>query len=434
MLNCAVQWCLPAILRSKTLIYPLPREQEKRMKLFKRTKHTGYESIFLLGLKLYKRTSKNNKKRVYICGIPVYSKKTHGYKTERRVLFLKIRRYDYLRKMQDMLSSVVTTAQAEVESRLFEMNEKQVETESLTSSIERHLLALQSTHLGRNRTGEPAISVIMPVWNASAFLKETMESILCQTFQNFELICVDDGSTDASADILDEYAALDKRITVIHQENGGAGAARNRGIDLAKGNYILFLDADDIYSSDMFASMLVNAELQNADVVVCRSEGFISGKKKRWITNGIVDKFLPCSLPFSGLDCATYLFQAFIGWPWDKMFRRDLLERTGLRYPETRNTEDAFFVFLNLAEAKRIAIVHEVFISHRIHSASLAAQTCGKTLEHIRVYEYMADWLREKGLFKIFQQTFFNFVVTHGIWSLCPSGADVQAFRLEMYK
>ena len=397
------------------------------MKLFKRTKHSGYESISLLGLKLYKRISENNKKRVYLCGIPVYSRKIHGYMAERRVLFLKFRKYDELREMQDMLSSEVAIGHAEFESRIRETKEKQAE-------IERSLLALQSMRLDGSDAGTPAISVIMPVWNVSAFLKETMESILCQTFQNFELICVDDGSTDASADILDEYAALDKRIAVIHQQNGGAGAARNRGLELAKGKYILFLDADDIYSPDMFASMLVKAELQNADVVVCRSEGFTSGNPERWLTNGIVDKFLPFSRPFSGRECASYLFQAFIGWPWDKMFRRDLLKRTGLRYPETRNTEDAFFIFLNLAEAKRIAIVPEVLAFHRSHSASLEAQTCGKTLEHIRVYEYMADWLREKGLFETFKQTFFNFVVKHGIWSLCPLGSDVQAFRLEMYK
>jgi len=397
------------------------------MKLFKRTKHSGYESISLLGLKLYKRISENNKKRVYLCGIPVYSRKIHGYIAERRVLFLKFRKYDELREMQDMLSSEVAIGHAELESRIRETKEKQAE-------IERSLLALQSMRLDGSDAGTPAISVIMPVWNVSAFLKETMESILCQTFQNFELICVDDGSTDASADILDEYAALDKRIAVIHQQNGGAGAARNRGLELAKGKYILFLDADDIYSPDMFASMLVKAELQNADVVVCRSEGFTSGNPERWLTNGIVDKFLPFSRPFSGRECASYLFQAFIGWPWDKMFRCDLLKRTGLRYPETRNTEDAFFIFLNLAEAKRIAIVPEVLAFHRSHSASLEAQTCGKTLEHIRVYEYMADWLREKGLFETFKQTFFNFVVKHGIWSLCPLGSDVQAFRLEMYK
>lgn len=382
------------------------------MKLLKRTKHADYESISLLGVKLYKRISKNNKKRVYVCGIPVYSKKNHGYRTERRILFLKFRSYDGLREMQDKLSSTVASMHREVESQL---------------------LALQSMQLDRSRTGEPAISVIMPVWNASAFLKETMESVLCQSFQNFELICVDDGSTDESAGILDEYAALDKRIAVIHQKNRGAGAARNRGIELAKGKYVLFLNADDIYSPDMFAAMLVKAELQNADVVVCRSEGFLSGNDERWSTNGIADKFLPHTHPFSGRDCAPNLFQTFIGWPWDKMFRRDLLECTGLRYPETRNTEDAFFVYLNLAEAKRIAIVPEVLVSHRSHSASLEAQTCGKTLEHIRVYEYMADWLHERGLFEIFKQTFFNFVVEHGIWSLCPAGADVQAFRPEMY-
>ena len=101
-------------------------------------------------------------------------------------------------------------------------------------------------------------STIMPVYNASKNLRRSIESIINQTYHNWELIIIDDGSLDDSYDICMEYASKDSRITLIHQENHGPGYARNEGIKLAKGDYITFLDADDYYSNDFYESLLNN--------------------------------------------------------------------------------------------------------------------------------------------------------------------------------
>ncbi len=116
-------------------------------------------------------------------------------------------------------------------------------------------------------TDKPEISIIIPVYNSEKYLGNTLESILCQSFKKFEIILVDDGSSDGSEIICDEYSAKDERINVIHQKNGGICAARNRGLKAARGKYIAFCDNDDIYLQDLLKDNYELAEKHNADVV-----------------------------------------------------------------------------------------------------------------------------------------------------------------------
>lgn len=112
------------------------------------------------------------------------------------------------------------------------------------------------------------LSVIMPVYNSEKYLNDTMNCIFAQTFSNFELIMVDDGSTDNSAKMCDEYQIKDKRIKVIHQANTGCGGARNTGLCIADGEYICFIDSDDIIHPQMFDIMMNKAAKENADIVM----------------------------------------------------------------------------------------------------------------------------------------------------------------------
>jgi glycosyltransferase involved in cell wall biosynthesis len=110
------------------------------------------------------------------------------------------------------------------------------------------------------------VSVIIPVFNNAAYLKRCMDSVFSQTYRNLELILIDDGSTDGSAELCDRYALLDQRVRVVHQANGGVAAARNTGLDNATGEYISFLDSDDWVSPDIYAYLLNLIELYQADV------------------------------------------------------------------------------------------------------------------------------------------------------------------------
>lgn len=116
------------------------------------------------------------------------------------------------------------------------------------------------------------VSIIIPIYNVAAWLPETLDSVLNQTFRDFELILVDDGATDGSGEICDAYAQKDSRIRVIHQENAGVSAARNTGVAAAKGEYIGFTDSDDIIEADMFQVMVSLAEKHDADVVQCQHD------------------------------------------------------------------------------------------------------------------------------------------------------------------
>ena len=115
----------------------------------------------------------------------------------------------------------------------------------------------------------PKLSVIVPVYNTEKYLRECIDSILAQSFTDFELILVDDGSTDKSGDICDAYGRLDHRVRVIRQNNSGVTAARKRGAETAVGEYISFVDSDDWIEPNMYQEMLIKADIYDADMVLC---------------------------------------------------------------------------------------------------------------------------------------------------------------------
>ena len=169
----------------------------------------------------------------------------------------------------------------------------------------------------------PEISIIVPVYNVEKYLKRCIDSILNQSFTNFELILVDDGSTDNSGKIIDEYAIKDERIKVIHKENGGQGSARNRGLDIAKGNYIGFVDSDDWIHKDMYKCMYKIINEDNTDIVqVGHNMVEEYTKDKRCNINNlniicidnIIEKFADCN----SFEVLPLIF------PVNKLYRREL--------------------------------------------------------------------------------------------------------------
>ena len=146
----------------------------------------------------------------------------------------------------------------------------------------------------------PNISVIMPVYNQEKYLNECLDSVLRQTFQDIEIICVDDGSSDSSPSILKQYAKKDSRVRVLFQENQGAGSARNHGFSVANGKYVIFLDSDDIFEEKLLEKLFTKIEKTNSDVVVCRSDRFNQKTKKFVACPWTIRKtLLPKDDPFS---------------------------------------------------------------------------------------------------------------------------------------
>lgn len=207
------------------------------------------------------------------------------------------------------------------------------------------------------------LSLIIPIYNASTYLAFSLESLLSQPFQDFELILVDDGSTDASPSICDEYAAKDERIRVLHEPHSGVANSRQVGLEAAKGMYILYVDADDQVDPCMIADMYQVAVDQEADMVLCdyrelTHEGEVYRKQEPTSLDGV-------AVLEDILDGKLY------GALWNKMMRREWLLQTKAAFPQRLTMrEDLVFLSQCLPYASKIAYIPKAFYGYERRNAS----------------------------------------------------------------
>jgi len=276
---------------------------------------------------------------------------------------------------------------------------------------------------------EIKISIIMPVYNVEEYVGKAIESILAQTFTEYEFLIVDDGTKDKSGEICDSYAQKDRRITVIHKENGGAPSARNTAIDIAKGKYVYFLDSDDWFEPDFLEKMVTKAQASEADVTICRADEFddITGEvlDGRWM---LKTQYLPHITTFAPEEVSGHLFQFTYGMPWDKLYRTDYIKETGLVYPALRNSEDLAFVFPSLFLAQRLTILDRVMIHHRINrSASVSNSRTTQPEAPYEAVQIVKNCLERHGLIERYQHSFLNWAMEFLIWHVVNLGdKDIQ--------
>lgn len=191
------------------------------------------------------------------------------------------------------------------------------------------------------------ISVIVPVYNCGKYLSDCLDSILGQTYQNFEIILIDDGSQDDSAAICDAYAEKGSRIRVIHQENHGVSRARNRGLELATGELISFIDGDDTLEPDMYALLVKVMQEHDADITHCGYKHIV-GEEIRLVHD--TKRVIPQTTE-EALDCFVS-GRLFGGGLWNKLFRTELI--AGLRFREDlKINEDILFNFQAFSRARK---------------------------------------------------------------------------------
>jgi glycosyltransferase involved in cell wall biosynthesis len=275
----------------------------------------------------------------------------------------------------------------------------------------------------------PKISIISPIYNAAQYLDRFFETLLGQTFADFELICVNDGSIDESPDIIEKYRRLDGRIKIIRQENRGAGAARNAGLDAATGEFLSFLDCDDFFEKDMYERMLSATLASDADICVCVSDAYISDENEyRAHTRSFVREYIPGKKTFSYMDAPDHIFNMFRGWAWDKLYNADFIRDSGLRFQETRNMNDVFFVYASLIRARRITTLDRVLVHKSEHLYESVSASSDKKWDDSRLaYGKLRDWLMAEGVFKRVERSFANRVLRNAIWNLgILSGAGLE--------
>lgn len=273
------------------------------------------------------------------------------------------------------------------------------------------------------------ISVIIPVYNIQQHLRECLDSVLGQSYPHLQVICVDDGSTDESPAILAQYAQKDPRVQVIRQQNAGPGAARNTGLEAATGEYVIFLDSDDWFEPDFLEKMVDTAVREGADVAICRAVEFDTNSGRELPSEWMMKKqYLPGKLAFAPQEMADHLFQFTYGMPWDKFYRRELLTSSGIRYPALKNSEDLAFVYPTLLAAKRIAVVDEVLIHHRINRmASVSNSRCGQPEAPYEAFQIVKEYLEQHQLMDTYRRSFLNWAMEFLVWHISNmSQRDIQ--------
>lgn len=214
------------------------------------------------------------------------------------------------------------------------------------------------------------VSVIIPIYNGEKYLEQCIDSILEQTLKEFELICVDDGSTDCTNEILEKYVMRDARVHVYHQSNQYAGVARNTGMKYAKGKYILFLDSDDFFENDMLEKMYDQIECDEADICVCNGYNY-DEQNGNFVRGGYLEaKRLPERVPFSIKEEGQIIFNFTTMHLWNKMFRFAFIKEQDVKFKPHRIQEDTGFVMHALSSAKRITVVKDRLFYYRMNTGT----------------------------------------------------------------
>ena len=249
---------------------------------------------------------------------------------------------------------------------------------------------------------EGLISVIVPVYNVKTYLDECIQSILNQTYKKLEIILVDDGSTDGSGELCDSYAQVDSRINIIHKENGGLSDARNKGMEVATGEYIGFVDADDYIESNMY-EVLVNAAKEK-DAVLVSARYKYSGDRKDTTPGetGAVNSiesvdFLSHLISQDGIIVTSYSV-------WDRLYKRSLI--SSLRFPKGLCYEDIVFSTKAILDAKKVIYVDKKLYNYRVRNDSISQ---GHELRYDKrlitdrypLQKEQVEWLTDSGYAKI---------------------------------
>lgn len=232
----------------------------------------------------------------------------------------------------------------------------------------------------------PKVTVIIPVYNVESYLREAVDSVLCQTLQNIEVILVDDGSTDGSGVVCDEYATLDQRVRVIHKSNGGLSSARNAGIEIANGEYLMFLDSDDLYAETTLLDKLATL------LDKCKEIDFLQFKSVTFKTNPVrqIPQKNATMVKIEGRD---KIFNAYKDWEMthtccDKIYRAATIQKAD-RFPLKLYYEDEYFTssLLPILKAIILADIVGYWVRERAGSITRPLKFNNKLYyDHVIVY------------------------------------------------
>lgn len=251
-----------------------------------------------------------------------------------------------------------------------------------------------------NSNHEYNVSIIIPVYNTKKYLNKCLDSVINQTLKNIEIICVDDGSTDGSIDVLNYFKELDDRVVLLNQNHKHAACARNLGLSKAKGKYVVFWDSDDYFKPKALEEMYNQIESDGADICVCggrcyfEDDGFESPWPSYLKTDNIITK--PFSIKTEPDNIISFTNTAI----WNKMFKKDFLIERGVLFPDVKNIEDIFFTNCNLCLANSVTYVDKQLVVYRRNTPNGAvSQLSTQGTEVIDLWLETAKFLKKNNIF-----------------------------------
>lgn len=231
----------------------------------------------------------------------------------------------------------------------------------------------------------PLVSIIIPVYNVEKYIEKCLDSVLAQTYENLEIILVDDGSTDKSGKICDEYAKKDQRIKVVHQRNGGAYLARNNGLKRASGEYLTFVDPDDYVATKYVEKMMNKMTQKKVDIVQCNS--MVVDKRGIELNKGTI-----CDCVLDGHTAAKkMLYQTTVNSSlWGKIFKKELFNE--FDFPIARTHEDLYSLYFILQKAGKVVVMDEPLYYYYIRQdGSIRSKFSEKTIGIIDIVNKIED-------------------------------------------
>ena len=254
----------------------------------------------------------------------------------------------------------------------------------------------------------PKATVIVPVYNVEAYLEKCVQSILAQTEPDFELLLVDDGSTDHSGALCDQLAQKDPRIQVIHQQNQGLGGARNTGIQAAAGDWVLLVDSDDWIEPELLEKTLEAGLREEADLVMF---GFRSVDEQGNTLQTFVED-VPTDQGLTLKDHPDLLMTAPSAWR--RLYRRELLSRTGILYPPRVWYEDIRTTPKLLAAASRVVFLNYVGYDYLSRTGSITKnQNADRNREILWAFDDLLPYFQDQGLFERYRQELCYLTLFH---------------------
>lgn len=250
----------------------------------------------------------------------------------------------------------------------------------------------------------PLISIVIPVYNVEKYLEHCLSSIRNQSYENIEVIIINDGSTDDSDNIIDKFVTQDKRFNKIIQKNRGVGAARNKGIEFCKGQYIAFIDSDDYIHKDFIKELYGNINANDSDIAICDYYGvFDEGNsikyQKDWIINDSVVNSKEAIISLFFLNNMSIV-------PWNKLYKKRLFEGNNNPFPLGVKNEDVEGIFRIFYRANKVSYVNQAFYYY-LQRENSETKTYDKSIfDMFKVLDNIIEFLENKHEFHKYREEF----------------------------